>query len=94
MIYTIAKLRDYVRQLDKRWENTVKYPDSVVDECIEDGIAIAQDIKPIFYTKELYDLENNIKVDLLTEVEIILQEEPHSIYAIECDLQHLQFQGF
>lgn len=86
MIYTIAKLREYTRQLDKRLSVVTTYPDSYIDSRIEEGLAIAQDIKPIFYTKEKYDLTDNITVDLLNEVEIILQREVHSIPSIECDL--------
>ena len=58
-------------------------------------MAIAQDVKPIFYTKEKYDMTQNFKSTLLggdglTTVEIILQAEPHSIYAVECDLNYFE----
>lgn len=85
MIYSIAKLRTYTRSVDKRLEDVDKYSDAWIDERIEEGMAIAQDIKPVFYTKEKYDLGANITVDLLDTVEIILQEEPSAIWAVECD---------
>lgn len=90
MIYTIAQLQEYARSVDKRLEDTTKYSDTWINYRIEEGFAIAQDIKPVFYTIEKYDLENNIVVDELTEVEIILQEEPHSVLAVECDLNFFE----
>ena len=96
MIYTLAELRTYAREdLDNRLKDTAVYPDSWVDRRIEEGMAIAQDVKPIFYTKENYDMTQNFKAvalggDGLTTVEIILQAEPHSIYAVECDLAYFE----
>ena len=92
MIYTLAKLRTYTRSVDNRLSDAVKYTDTWIDERIEEGMAISQDIKSIFYTKEKYDLEANVTVDLLTEVEIILQEEPSTIYAVECDQEFFDVQ--
>lgn len=93
MIYTIAKLREYARSVDGRLDDTEVYPDTWIDDRIEEGLALAQDIHQIFYTTELYDLTTNTTPvvdggDGLTEVEIIMQEEPHSIYDIECDLNY------
>ena len=94
MIYTLTELRTYAREdLDNRLGDTVKYNDAWVDRRIEEGLAIAQNIKPIFYTKEKYDLTTNfLSTDLggdgLTEVEIIPQKEVHSIYTVECDLNY------
>lgn len=91
MIYTLAKLREYTRSMDERLANVTAYPDAWIDERIEEGMALAQDIKSIFYTKEIYDLETNFTPvidggDGLSDVEIIMQKEVHSIYAVECDL--------
>ena len=93
MIYTIAKIREYARSVDNRLEDTDKYSDTWIDDRIEEGLALAQDIHQIFYTTELYDLTTNTDPvseggDGLTEVEIIAQEEPHSIYEVECDLNY------
>jgi len=93
MIYTLAKLRTYARSIDERLANVTTYPDIWIDERIEEGMALAQDIKSVFYTKEVYDLTQNFKPiidggDGLSEVEIIMQKEVHSIYAIECDLNY------
>ena len=93
MIYTLAKLRTYARSIDERLANVTTYPDTWIDERIEEGMALAQDIKSVFYTKEVYDLTQNFKPildggDGLSEVEIIMQKEVHSIYAIECDLNY------
>ena len=87
MIYTIAKIREYTRGLDERMQDTDKVSDNALDAIIEEGIATAQDIKPIFYTKEQYDLTTDMTVSLLPAVEIILQEEPHSVHSVDCDLQ-------
>lgn len=87
MIYTIAKIREYTRGLDERMQDTDKVSDNALDAIIEEGIATAQDIKPIFYTKEQYDLTTDMTVSLLPAVEIILQEEPHSVHSVGCDLQ-------
>ena len=87
MIYTIAKIREYTRGLDERMQDTDKVSDNALDVIIEEGIATAQDIKPIFYTKEQYDLTTDMTVSLLPAVEIILQEEPHSVHSVDCDLQ-------
>lgn len=98
MIYTMAEIRTYVREdLDNRLADATKYPDSWVDRRIEEGMAFAQDVKQIFTTREKYDLTTNFKAitdggDGLTEVEIILQKEPHSVYAVECDLTYFEVQ--
>ena len=81
MIYTLEQLREYSRGLDSRLEDLTTYPDTWLDDKIEEGISIAQDIKPVFFTKEVYDLTQNM-LDGLTTVEIILQEEPHSIQSV------------
>lgn len=91
MIYTLAKLRVYTRSVDERLTDVNAFPDVWIDERIEEGMALAQDIKAIFYTKEVYDLTQNFTPivdggDGLSEVEIIMQKEVHSIYAVECDL--------
>lgn len=93
MIYTLAKLRVYTRSVDERLSDVNAFPDTWIDERIEEGMALAQDIKSIFYAKEVYDLTQNFKPivdggDGLSEVEIIMQREVHSIYAIECDLNY------
>ena len=90
MIFTIAQLREYARSVDKRLEDTAKYSDTWIENRIEEGFAVAQDIKQVFFTKEKYSLEQNIVVDLLTEVEIILQKEPHSVLSVECDLNSFE----
>ena len=81
MIYTLAQLRAYSRGLDSRLDDDIEYPNNWIDDKIEEGISIAQDIKPVFFTKEVYDLSQNM-LDGLTTVEIILQEEPHSIQSV------------
>jgi hypothetical protein len=86
-------MREFSRAIDNRLIDTVEYPDAWIDERIEEGLGIAQDLKAIFYTQELYDLTTNtnpvsIGGDGLTEVEIILQKEPHSVYTVECDLNY------
>lgn len=94
MIYTLSTIRTYIREdLDNRLADTDKYPDAWIDRRIEEGMAFAQDTKQIFTTREKYDLTQNFKAvleggDGLSEVEIILQREPHSIYAVECDLEY------
>lgn len=88
MIFTLAQLRTFTRTVDGRLEDTDKYPDTWIDYRIEEGLALAQEIKQIFYTKETYDLTTNIDVDLLTEMEIILQKEPYAVLTVECDLNY------
>ena len=94
MIYTLTELRTYAREdLDNRLGDVNRYNDAWIDRRIEEGLAIAQNIKPIFYTKEEYDLTTNFTSvedggDGLTEVEIIVQKEVHSIYTVECDLNY------
>ena len=66
MIYTLATLRTYTRSIDNRLEEVDKYPDAWIDSRIEEGVAIAQETKQIFYTKEKYDLVNNIDIDVLS----------------------------
>lgn len=85
MVYQIATLREYVRSLDARLENTVDFPDTWIDARIQEGIAISQDDKPIFSTKEIYNISNNILVDLVAEVEILLQQEVHSVFSVTLD---------
>lgn len=85
MIYTLQNMRDYARSLDARLTNLTKFPDAYIDQRIQDGIAIAQSTKPVFITTEVYDLTSNITVDLLTEVEIILQREVHSVMSVTLD---------
>lgn len=84
MIYTLEQLREYSRGLDARLDDDIAYPNAWIDNKIEEGISIAQDIKPVFFTKEVYDLTQNM-LNGLTEVEIILQEEPHSIQSVVFD---------
>lgn len=86
MIYTIDQLRTYARTVDNRIEDVDKHPDTWLDYRIEEGLALAQEIKQVFYTKETYDLTNNVLVDGLTEMEIILQKEPYAVLAVECSL--------
>lgn len=81
MIYKIEKLREYARGLDERLSNYDLCPDSYIDERIEDGIALAQDLKPIFSTTETYDISADLQ-NGVTELEIILQREPHSVYQL------------
>lgn len=95
MLYNISKLREYVRGLDVRLEDTLVYSDAWVDDKIEEGIAVTQDIKPIFITKEKYDLTVNFTSvldggDGLETVEILLQEEPHSIQTIVFDTSYFE----
>lgn len=85
MVYTLEKLRTYVRSIDNRVKDTVKYPDAWIDERIEKGMGRAQDIKPIFSTKEEYDLYADMVTAELTEVEIIVQLEVSSMHTVECD---------
>lgn len=85
MIYSLSQLREYARSLDTRLEDTSRYNDTWLDYRIEEGIAIAQDIKPIFYTIEIYNMTEYFTTDGMTETEILLQKEPHSVYAVECD---------
>jgi hypothetical protein len=86
MIYTKAKMREFARNLDNRLENDTAYTDTWLDDRIEEGIALAQDIKQtLFYTKEKYDIEANLTVDMLGVVEIIPQREVHTIWAVEYD---------
>lgn len=89
MIYTLDKLRQYVKDLDFRCSDP-KDPmsNSWLDDRIQEGLAIAQDTKAIFFTKETYDTESTITVDKLSEVEIIPAKEVHSIYGIDCDLTY------
>ena len=84
MIYTIAQLRSLARSKDERLEDTVTYPDSWIDDKLEKGFETCEDAKQVFSTSETYDLTTDI-ANGLTEVEIILQQEPHSIYAIQAD---------
>lgn len=91
MIYTKAKMREFARNLDNRLENDTAYTDTWLDDRIEEGLALAQDIKQtLFYTKEKYDLETNMTSvddggDGLTVVEIIPQREVHTIWAVVYD---------
>lgn len=85
MVYTLATLRTYTRSIDNRLEDADKYPDAWIDSRIEEGMAIAQETKQIFYTKEKYDLVNSIDIDGLTEMEIILQKEPYAVLDVICD---------
>jgi hypothetical protein len=93
MIYTLAKMREFSRALDNRLMDTAEYTDDWINERIEEGLGIAQDLKVIFYTQELYDLTTNTDPvsaggDGLTDVEIVLQKEPHSVYTVECNLDY------
>lgn len=94
MIYTLADLRTYAREdLDNRLADVTLYPDTWIDRRIQEGIAISQDMKAIFYAKEKYDMTTNFKAvldggDGLTEVEIILQKEPQSVYSVKCNLDY------
>lgn len=84
MVYTLAKLRDYARNVDSRLEDTDKYSDAWIDERVEEGLALAQDIKQsLFFTTEKYDIESNIVDDGLDEVEIVPQREVHSMWVID-----------
>jgi len=85
MIVTIEQLREYARNLDNRLEDTAKFNDTWLDHRIEEGLAVAQDIKPVFFTKETYDLTFDIIDNGLEEVEIVLQKEPHSLYEVVGD---------
>jgi len=93
MIYTLAKLREFTRSLDERLEDTAVYSDTWINDRVEEGLALAQDIKQtLFYTKEKYDVQSNFTPvidggDGLDVVEIILQREVHSVWAVECDLE-------
>lgn len=91
MIYTLTTMRSYVRDaLDNRLADSIKYSDTWVDTRIEEGLAIAQDIKQtLFYTKEKYNIETNLTVDMLTAVEIIPQREVHTVWAVEYDTNAL-----
>ena len=40
MIYTLAKLRTYARSIDERLANVTTYPDTWIDERIEEGMAL------------------------------------------------------
>lgn len=82
MIYTIADLVSFARSRDERLADTAIYPNQVMEQLVEEAFAVAQDIRPIFATKETYDLYNNIVVDELTQMEIILLKEPQSIRMI------------
>jgi hypothetical protein len=90
MVYTIADLVTFARSRDERLADTAVYPDATIEQFIEEAFAVAQDIRPIFATKETYDLYNNVVVDELTEMEIILQKEPQSIRVI-ADYDDLYF---
>ena len=96
MIYTLVQLREYARSLDSRLDDEVVYSDSWINDRIEEGIATAQDMKPVFIAKEKYDLATNFTTvedggDGLTEVEVILQEEPHSIQTIVLDTTYFSY---
>lgn len=96
MIYSLAEIRTYMREdLDNRLSDVNRYPDAWIDRRIEEGMAYAQDLKQIFTTREKYDMTTSFAPvvdggDGLTEVEIILQREPHSVYAVECDLTYFE----
>ena len=79
MIYTIAELVSYARSRDNRLEDVDRYPTAVMESLVEEGFAIAQDIRPIFTTTEKYNLEASVVTDGLVEMEIILQKEPQAI---------------
>jgi hypothetical protein len=81
MVYTLLDIREAARYKDSRLSDTKKYPDSWIDDKIEKGFETAESAKQVFYTSETYDITQDI-VDGLTEVEIILQKEPHRIYAV------------
>lgn len=85
MVYTLDKLRTFVRSIDTRVKDVSKYPDAWVDERIESGMAIAEETYPIFSTKEEYNVYNDFMVDGLDEIEIILQQEVHAVHEVICD---------
>lgn len=89
MIYTLAGIRAVARSKDERLEDTDKYPDSWIDTQIEHGFEVAESSKQVFYTTEKYDLTADIDAGL-SEVEIILQKEPHKIYGVKCDTYGLK----
>ncbi len=96
MIYSISKFREYARDLDIRLADIDTYSDTWIDNRIEEGFAVAQDIKPVFITKEKYDLTTNFTSiedggDGLETVEIVLQEEPHSVQSVVLDTDYFNF---
>ena len=96
MIYNISKFREYARDLDPRLTDVDTYSDAWIDNRIEEGFAVAQDIKPVFITKEKYDLTNNFTSiedggDGLDTVEIVLQEEPHSIQTVSINRDYFNY---
>lgn len=82
MVYTISDLVTYARSRDERLADVVVYPDTKVKELLEEAFAAAQDIRAIFAAHETYDLEANVATNGLTEMEVILQKEPHTIREI------------
>ena len=51
-------LRDYVRHLDTRCK---RYEDSVVDQLIEDGFAVVNEVGPIFFDEDALQIKEYIE---------------------------------
>lgn len=83
MIYAMSDFVQYVRRKDARLADKTRYPDVVVEDWVVEGFATAQDIRPVFTTKELYDLTDTFVTDGLTEIEIIPTREVHTLHAFE-----------
>lgn len=81
MIFTLTQLRAVARSKDERLLDEDRYPNSWIDDKIEHGFEVAESAKQVFYTKESYDFTADIEAGL-TEVEIILQKEPHFVFEI------------
>lgn len=90
MIYTLAGLRAVVRGKDGRLEDVDAYPDSWVDDKIEHAFETAESAVAVFHTEETYDFTTDI-ANGLTEVEVILQKEPHFIFLVELNKQYLDY---
>lgn len=88
MIFTLDKLRTFTRSIDRRLDDVIAYPDSWIDERIEEGMATTQDEIAIFSATETYNVENDFKVLGLEKVEIIPQLEVASMHSVECDITY------
>ena len=90
MQYSIDAFRAYARGLDERLADVDASPDAWIDARIEEGISLAQDIKPVFSKTEVFDM-TTVVANGTNILEINLTEEIHSVYEVLCDVNYFSY---
>ena len=81
-LYTIEKIRQVARSKDKRLEDTKKYPDSWIDEKIDNAFETAESGRQVFSNEEVIDLSSYV-ADGTEKLEISMDNEIHNYYSIQ-----------